>query len=171
MSFPTPDPITVRLDRLEREGRRWRRVALGSWLAIAALLLLGQSPPPSPPKPAAPGRTVEAERFVLRNAHGGIGATLGWEADDTPRLTLYDPGGQPRAVLAVGAGGAPGLTLFAADGVTTRAAFVIGTDGAPGVALFDPAGKPRLAAALFHGSAPGRPALREPTPAIVAYDA
>jgi hypothetical protein len=146
-------------------------VALGSWLAIAALLLLGQSPPRAP-RPPNPARTVEAERFVLRDARGRAGATLGWGADDTPRLTLHAPSGQPRAVLTVGARGAPGLTLLDADGVTVRVALVVGPDGAPGFALFDPAGKPRLAAALFHGSAPGRSTGgREPAPAIVAYDA
>jgi hypothetical protein len=171
MSFTTPDPVMVRLDRLERESRRWRRVALGSWLAIAALLLLGQSPPRAS-RPASPARTVEAERFVLRDARGHTGATLGWEADETPRLVLHDPAGRPRTVLTVGAGGAPGLTLLDADGKTVRAALVVGPDGAPGFALFDPAGKPRLAFALFHASQPGRStSRREPAPAVVAYDA
>jgi hypothetical protein len=128
MPLTTPDPITARLDRLERESRRWRRAALGSWLAIAALLLLGQSQPRAT-KPASPVRTVEAERFVLRDARGRTGAILGWEADDTPRLALHDPGGQARAVLTVGAGGAPGLTLLDADGATIRAALVVGPDG------------------------------------------
>jgi hypothetical protein len=171
MPLTTPDTVTARLDRLERESRRWRRAALGSWLAIAALLLLGQGPSRAP-SPANPARTVEAERFVLRDARGRAGATLGWEANDTPRLALHDAGGQSRAVLTVGSGGSPGLTLLDADGVTIRAALVVGPDGAPGFALFDPDGKARLAAALFHGSVPGRAAgSREPTPAIVAYDA
>ena len=171
MPLTAPDFLSVRLDRLERESRRWRRVALGSWGAIAALFLLGQAPP-RPAGSPNPARTVEAERFVLRDARGRAGATLGWEADSTPRLALHDPAGQTRAVLTVGAGGAPGLTLLDTDGVTARAALVVGPDGAPGLALFDPAGKPRLAVALFHGSAPSRPAGGpEPAPAVVAYDA
>jgi hypothetical protein len=171
MPLPAPDPITARLDRLERESRRWRRAALCSWLAISALLLLGQSPSPRATRSANPARTVEAERFVLRDSRGGVAATLGWDAEDMPRLALNDPKGQPRAVLTVGAGGAPGLTLLDADGTTTRAALVVGPDGAPGLALFDPAGKPRLAAALFHRSTAGRGVTaREPAPAIVAYD-
>jgi hypothetical protein len=173
MPLTTEDLVTARLDRLEREGRRWRRVALGSWLAVAALFLLGQSPPRAARPPGA-GRTVEAERFVLRDARGRAGATLGWEADDTPRLTLHDAHGQSRAVLTIGAGGAPGLTLLDADGATVRAALIVGSDGAPGFALFDPAGKPRLAAALFLGrSGPAARAAgaRDPQPALVAYDA
>lgn len=170
MPLSTPDLVTARLDRLERESRRWRRVALGSWLAIAAVLLLGQSSPPAA-KAASPARTVEAERFVLRDPRGLVGATLGWEADDTPRLALHDLRGQPRAVVSVGTGGTPGLTLLDADGTTVRAALVLGSDGAPGLALFDPAGKPRVAVALFHGGQPGRAGTaREPAPALVAYD-
>jgi hypothetical protein len=170
MPLPT-HPIMARLDRLERESRRWRRVALASWLAIAALLLLGQSPPRAT-KPPNPARTVEAERFVLRDTRGGIGATLGWEADDPPRLALNDSRGKARAALTVGVGGTSGLSLLDADGTTIRAALVIGSDGAPGLALFDPAGKPRVAVALFHGGSAGRAATpREPAPALVAYDA
>jgi hypothetical protein len=169
MPLATPDSLSTRLDRLERDSRRWRRVAVGSWLAIAALLLLGQSAPRSAP---SGGRVVEAERFVLRDARGRAGATLGWEADGAPRLAVHDPAGHPRAVMTVGTGGAPGLTLLDPDGATARAALVVGPDGAPGFALFDPAGKPRLAVALFHKSAPGRPTgATEPAPAIVAYDA
>jgi hypothetical protein len=165
MPSTTPDTATARLDRLEREGRRWRRAALGSWLAIAALLLLGQAP-----SPVNPSRVVEGDRFVLRDARGRTGATLGWEADGTPRLALHDPAGKPRAVLSVTGAGTPGLTLLDADGATVRAALVVGPDGAPGLALFDPAGKPRLAAALFHAGAGRAPGVREPAPAIVAYD-
>jgi hypothetical protein len=169
MPITTADPVMARLDRLERESRRWRRVALGSWLAIAALLLLGQSQPQAP-RPASPGRLVEAERFVLRDARGRTGATLGWEADSTPRLVLHDPAGQPRTLLTVGAGGASGLSLLEADGKTVRAALIVGPDGAPGFALFDPAGKPRLAAALYHASGTGAGKAPEPAPAILAYD-
>jgi hypothetical protein len=170
MPSTAADPVMARLDRLERESRRWRRVALGSWLAIAALLLLGQSQPQAQ-RPAGPARPVEAERFVLRDARGRVGATLGWEADSTPRLVLHDPVGQPRTLLTVGAGGAPGLSLLDADGKTVRAALVVGPDGAPGFALFDPAGKPRLAAALFHAGGTGPGKGSEPAPAIAAYDA
>ena len=75
-------------------------------------------------------------------------------------------------MLAVGAGGAPGLTLLDTDGTTVRATLLVGPDGAPGFALFDPAGTPRLAVALFHGSPAGRPTSgAEPAPAVVTYDA
>lgn len=171
MQIPAPDAVTRRLDRLERENRRWRRLALASCLAVASIGLLGQSVAP-PARSVGSSRVIEGERFMLRDAGGRVGATLGWEAD-TPRLVLHDPAGRPRVTLSVGAGGAPGLTLLDTDGQTARAALVVGPDGAPGLALFDPAGKPRLATALFHPSgatarAAGR---REPAPAMVVYDA
>jgi hypothetical protein len=171
MQIPSPDAVGRRLDQLERENRRWRRLALGTWLAVAAIGLLGQSAAP-PARPVGASRVIEGERFVLRDSAGRVGATLGWETD-TPRLALHDPDGRPRAVLSVAAGGAPGLTLLDADGQTARAALVVGPDGAPGLALFDPAGKPRLAVALFHASGPAARSAgrREPTPAMVVYDA
>jgi hypothetical protein len=164
-SFAT---VTARLDRLERESRRWRRLALASWLGLAAVALLGQAAPTAAP---APG-TVEAQRFVLRDARGRVGATLAWERDGGPRLALADALGRDRAVVSVSADGWPGLTLLDRDGQTARATLVVGPDGAPGLALFDAAGRPRLAAALFHGRARGGAAgAREPTPAVAAYDA
>ena len=80
MPLTDADAVLARLDRLERESRRGRRAALGSWLAIAALLLLGQSPTRAP-RPANPARTVEAERFVLRDGRGR-GRDARSEADD-----------------------------------------------------------------------------------------
>jgi hypothetical protein len=167
------DSLTARVERLERESRRWRRLAAGSWLLVAALGLLGQAAPPrtTPARPAPPGRAVEAERFVLRDARGRVGAVLGW-ADDGPRLALYDAAGQPRAALDVGASGAPRLTLLDADGRTLRAALLIGPDGAPGLALFDAAARPRLAVALFaeRGRARAGGGRRGPVPAVAVYD-
>jgi hypothetical protein len=98
MPLTSPDSLSARLDRPERESRRWKRAALGSWVAIAALFLLGQSPP----RPGGPVRAVEADQFVLRDARGRTGATLGRETDGTPRLALHDPAGRARATLAVG---------------------------------------------------------------------
>ena len=168
MPLTSPDSLLARLDRLERESRRWKRAALASWVAIAVLFLLGQSPP----RPGGPGRAVEAQRFFLRDARGRPGATLGWETDGTPRLALHDPAGRARAMLAVGAGGAPGLALLDTDGTTVRATLLVGPDGEPGFALFDPVWTPRLAVVLFHGSPAGRPTSgAEPAPAVVTYDA
>ncbi len=161
-----PLDVTARLDRLEAANRAWRRLAVASWVLLGALGVLGQAAPPAT-RPAPPSHVVEAERFVLRDPSGRIGAILGWERDDV-HLALHDAAGRPRVVL--GLGGGPGLSLLDPDGRTVRAALVIGPDGAPGLALFDPAGKPRLAAALFHGRARAG-ASREPAPAVAAYDA
>ena len=85
MPLTSPDSLFARLDRLERESRRWKRVALGSWVAIAALFLLGQSPP----RPGGPGRAV----------------------DGTPALNLNGTDGRPRATMTLTAGRGAGLAL------------------------------------------------------------
>jgi hypothetical protein len=167
MPLTSPDSLSARLDRLERESRRWKRVALGSWVTIAALFLLGQSPP----RPGGPGRAVEADPFVFGTRGAGLALRSGGRPT-APRLALHDPAGRARATLAVGADGAPALTLLDTAGTTVRATLLVGPDGAPGFARFDPAGTPRLAVALFHGSPAGRPTSgAEPSPLVVTYDA
>lgn len=61
MNHPNLDTLVRRLDRLERENRRWKRVSAATFAAIAALVLMGQ---------ATPRRVVEAEKFVLRDLNG-----------------------------------------------------------------------------------------------------
>ena len=171
MPLTASDAVSARLDRLEREGRRWRRAALGS--------LARDRGPPAPrpePAPGAPapepgprgrGRALRPAGLArARRARRSAGRPTTLPAS---RFTTR-PASRGRCWRS-GAGGSPGLTLLDTDGTTVRAALVVGPDGAPGFALFDSAGKPRLAAALFHGSAPGRSTSgREPAPAIVAYD-
>ena len=60
MNEPMMDAVMQRIDRLEREARRWRLMGLAGLLAVAALLLMGQVRPGS--------RVVDAETFILRDA-------------------------------------------------------------------------------------------------------
>lgn len=79
MSEPTLDMLTQRLDRLERELRRWRLTALFSGLLLGTLVLMGQAP--------ANRRVVEAEKFVLRNLDGKVRAVLGAEMPGSAPLS------------------------------------------------------------------------------------
>lgn len=63
----TLNTLAQRLDRLERESRRWRWAAAALPLGIAAVVLMGQ---------VALRRVVEAEKFVLRDPNGKERATL-----------------------------------------------------------------------------------------------
>ena len=76
--------IEARLERLERQQRRWRGVAGVACLGLVAVALMGQ-------KPA--GRTVEAERFILRDAAGRTRAELSLNRDGAPALTCSDRDG------------------------------------------------------------------------------
>ncbi len=71
MIMQTPDmqAILERLDRLEKQNRRLKRLGVTSLLIVAALALTGQARPKA--------RTVEAERFVLRDGQGRARITIG----------------------------------------------------------------------------------------------
>jgi hypothetical protein len=176
-----------RVSRLERENRRWKRLAaVGPALALVALL--GQALPSagarghdSPgARPALTPTVIEAERFVLRDARGAARASLSMAADGEPLLLFLDRDGAARTVLApshlvlsgeepgttvkllVNRGGTPALRLekegrlravlgMAGDGTLAlgfygddgkgRALLDVGADGAPGLTLFTRSGK------------------------------
>src|SRR4029453_7168798 len=69
MSRAEDAAIEARIARLEREARRWRRLAGGAFLGLVAIALMGQARPG--------GRVVEAERFVLRVVSDFVRAELG----------------------------------------------------------------------------------------------
>ena len=65
---------------------------------------------------ASPEKVVEAEKFVLRDAHGRSRAVMTVSADGSPVLALSDQDGTTRATLAVSADGSPGLDLADREG-------------------------------------------------------
>jgi len=79
--------ISKRLDRLEKENRRLKRLGLAALLIAAAAVVMGQSPS---------RRTVEANEFVLRDASGSIRATLKMKEGE-PLLTLLGSNGKVEA--------------------------------------------------------------------------
>jgi len=111
MAPETPNILTVleRLDRLERQNRRLKRAGLLVLTAVGALLLMGQATPKS--------RTIEAEKFVLKDPAGKTRAVLSMIFDG-PHLALNDLDGNPRVDLAV-RDGAPTLTMLDAKGNVT----------------------------------------------------
>lgn len=163
------EALTERLDRLERENRRWKGASTVAAVGIAALVLIGQAGPSK----VAP--VVEAERFVLRDVNGkararlftGPGgapilglsdkdgelrAVLTVGADGTPLLGLQDKGEKARAVLTVEAGG-PVLSLHDKDeGI--RAVLSVSANGVPRLALHHKERKPRALLALGPDGAP-----------------
>ena len=164
MNEPTIEALAHRLELLERENRRLRRLGVASLAGVAALVLLGEGQLPRSPsaQAAATPPAITAERFVLKDARGRTGAALGWQTDGTPRLDLFDRSGTARAALVVGSDDAPGLALFDADG-KPRATFALFRRGGPqdgpakaenaltALVLYDPSGQVRAALSATPG--------------------
>ena len=88
MNEPTMEILVRRLDRVERENRRLKRVGVVALAVIATVILVAMATPP--PKLT---KVVEAEKFVLKDIHrkvraelGQIRFSFGWD----PGLTFYD---------------------------------------------------------------------------------
>jgi len=106
MTDATPDVLAERLDRLERENRRLKRLVYGALLGIAAVAVMGQAP-------SSIVRVFEAEKFVLHGPDGQIRAELGVETNGESALRLYPEkkGGKAELMLAVTADGQARLQL------------------------------------------------------------
>lgn len=92
--------LIERVEKVEKQNRRLKQIGLGVAVLAGAVLLMGQ---------ARSNRTIEAEKFVLKDANGRIRARLGMEADDRPTLALLDAKGFP--LVSMGAGESPFLIL------------------------------------------------------------
>jgi hypothetical protein len=107
--------IARRIEAVERENRRLRRITLSFVVLAAAVLLMGQ---------ARPNRTIEAEKLVLKDANGKVRARLELDSMDRPNLALLDAKGFPTVSLSGGDG--PFLTICAAPRYSSAA--VVGCD-------------------------------------------
>jgi len=99
---PELEVIRQRLDKLERENRRLKRAGSLGLLLVAAGFLMAQG---------KYNRRIEAEEFVLTDAHGSERAQLEWK-DQAPRFVLLDAQGKPQpapdaTVLAAKVGSGP----------------------------------------------------------------
>jgi len=81
--------VTERLERLEQENRRLRRLGLAAAAIMGAALVMGQSPAK---------RSLEANEFILRDASGSVRATLKMNKAE-PWLTLFGSNGKSEATL------------------------------------------------------------------------
>ena len=83
MTQTVADVLVGRIDRLERQNRRFRRAATAIALGVAAVFLMGQTVPKSP--------AVETQKLVLKDKRGKIRAVLGAFSEDEPfGLLVFD---------------------------------------------------------------------------------
>ncbi|MFQ5691936.1 MAG: hypothetical protein ACE5IM_02680 [Nitrospinota bacterium] len=158
------DAVGGRLDRLERESRRWRALGIAAVAVLGLVALLGA-------KGTRVADEVRARRFVVVDREGRVRAALAVVVkEDVEKglgLALYDADGNRRASLGVSRDGANVLLKDA--GGRTRIALAVGRNG-PVLALYDANFKTRAGLAVFDGKGPtlllngpnGKPIWRAP---------
>ena len=109
MNKPLLDALSERVDRLERENRRWRRAGV-LVLLVGVILATGGA------RWADGPRTVVAEGLLIQDKDGGLRAMLGSGPDGGALLTMFDSKLKPRFVLGVKPDGEPGLSIKDQDG-------------------------------------------------------
>ncbi len=145
MADATQNALTQRLDRMEREVRRWRGFGLVSVAMLGVILLLGAALPGAPVQDQIRARTI-----TLVDAAGYTRAAWFVGADGEVNLSFFDKGsstGQTRLSrvhLWLGGSGA-GNSIF--DKTKAQASVSVVT-GMPNVTFRGGDGKPRVLLAL-----------------------
>jgi len=120
---PSLAELEIRLAKLERQNRRLKRAGLAA-LVLVGSTLLASFTVQGPAKPVAVTPTLEAQRFVLKNARGEPRAELTLDNDE-PRLDLDDAKGHPHILLRVSRG-IPELALVGSGTRPTVHLYVVG---------------------------------------------
>jgi hypothetical protein len=128
MNMPLIDVLAERVERLERQNRRWKRLS-GLVLLSAVLMIFGGARFASEPK------VIEAERFVLRAKNGKMRADLRVTPEDLVGFVLFDQDERQRVGMAVYPNRIASLKLLS-DTDKTRATLFMQGDGAGGFNLF-----------------------------------
>jgi hypothetical protein len=135
MTDPTLDDLTTRLERLERQGRRWKRTAFVVLLGAVALAVMGQAPPHRLPK------SLEAEEFVLRDSRGQVRASLGTaQGSNSTVLQFHGENGKPRTRITVAGDGTSSLEVMD-TGDHVRLLLGVRENGVPRIWLGNETGK------------------------------
>jgi hypothetical protein len=121
--------ILVRLETLERQNLRLRRIIAAALLVVAALLLMGQAKPGKKPE------VIKAQAFELVDKNGKTVATFdGRGAPDRVELRIGDAEKGDAIVLAA----ADGDAVLQLQNVQGRIATLVASNKGPAVQLLDP---------------------------------
>jgi hypothetical protein len=129
MRIEEQNGILERIEKLERQNRRWKQIALLCVIAIASIVLtdrlLGQTQTPKAtkrkPAAAAPAPTapvvpekIEAESFVLKDSSGRTRADLAMGGTG-PTLRFLDQNGSALITISLNDGTPSGPLLLLSD--------------------------------------------------------
>ncbi len=130
--------LEARLDRLERENQRLKRLGLVSLVIASSFVFMGQT------KRKVHPETLRAQQFELVEPDGSVKAILGTTptSDKSSGLALYDRQGKVRVMLSVDKEGVPVLALFSANS-RSRAVTTVTDEGSPAFLLYGPKGEMR----------------------------
>jgi len=119
-SHPEKHHLEVRIERLERQNRLFRRGALTCLIALVSVGLMGQTkhprkttPSTAPAAPVVPEK-IEAGSFILKDSNGKIRAELSM-AGTGPALKLRDENGTPLITLSLNDNSPQGAMMLFSD--------------------------------------------------------
>lgn len=92
--------LIERMERLERSGRRWKRLGILSVAGVGLLLSTGAT------RPAAPSK-LDVAQIVVRDKDGKARLTIGTDKSGSPYMVLSNKDELPRFSLGLGGGPNP----------------------------------------------------------------
>jgi hypothetical protein len=150
-SGPGPDLVlTRRVEELERDNRRLRRLGTYMLVGIGTLLGLTTSIIVVAARHGMPGfvpQVTESRRFLLRDADGQVRATLGMNKKGAAQFSLEDAAGHDRVRLSVLDDGSSGVAFVDSAGAS-RIVMGLLPDQTSTIVLADHAGKTRTVLGL-----------------------
>jgi len=102
--------LSVRIDKLETQNRRWKLASIVLALTSASLILIAAKPADRVDSAVIHARTVEAQDFVVKDEDGQIRARLTLN----PRIRMKKDMNSPAVNLNVPMG--PALQFYNGDG-------------------------------------------------------
>ncbi len=138
--------LSHRLEEVEREYRRLRRLNLMFVVVAAIILGLGVALVTVSSRYGVPGTVadiVAARQFVLRGPDGAVRGVWGTDTGGALRLVLQDAQARPRTKLNLLSDGSSGLTFSDSAG-RPRAVFAFLPDQSTSIVLADESGKTRV---------------------------
>ncbi|MBA2556854.1 MAG: hypothetical protein H0V12_05840, partial [Chloroflexi bacterium] len=142
---PSDNAIAARLEAVERDNRRLRRLGLMMIVGVGVLLGLTSAIMVVASRHGMPGmvpQVAEAKKFLLRDRDGRIRGAWGTNEDGAAQLLLQDNAGRARLRFTVLEDGSSGLAFV--DSVN-NARIVVGIlpDESANIVLAEPGGKTR----------------------------
>jgi len=113
-------PLELRIEKLERQNRLFRRGLLMGLIALTSVALMAQTKhprkavPEAPAKPAAMPEKIEAGSFIVKDTNGTIRAELSMTGAG-PAFKLRDASGVPLVTISVNDGSPSGPLMLLSD--------------------------------------------------------